>query len=76
MKAIVLRVQHHVKPRIQHQALRRYTTLPYATGGSICPLDGILLSPWSMPGGPYAGFNLGMSAVHEFGRVHARSFSV
>jgi hypothetical protein len=45
----------------------RYTTLPYYTNGDPSPLDGMVLSPWSMPGGPYAGFNLGMSAVHELG---------
>ena len=32
-------------------------------------LDGMVLNPYSMPGGAYSGFNLGMSAVHEAGCV-------
>ena len=47
--------------------LCRYTSVPYEIGDSPCPQDGMVLNPWSMPGGPYVGFDLGMSAVHEFG---------
>jgi hypothetical protein len=45
----------------------RYTSQPFDTQGSSQPLDGMVLNPYSMPGGAYSGFNLGMSAVHEAG---------
>ena len=46
---------------------RRYTSQPFYTGGAPQPLDGMVLNPYSLPGGAYSGFNLGMSAVHEAG---------
>ena len=31
------------------------------------PLDGMVINPYSLPGGAYSGFNGGMSVVHEAG---------
>ncbi len=45
----------------------RYTSQPFATNGVRQPLDGMVINPYSLPGGAYSGFNLGMSVVHEAG---------
>ncbi len=43
---------------------RRISTLPWYNAGS---QDGSVIHPWSLPGGPYTGYNLGNTVVHETG---------
>ena len=42
----------------------RISTLPWYNAGS---QDGSVIHPWSLPGGPYTGYNLGNTVVHETG---------
>ena len=42
---------------------RRLTSLPYNTGGSGDKLDGMVLSPYTLPGQAYSQYNLGLSCA-------------
>ncbi len=43
--------------------MRRLTSLPYNTGGSGDKLDGMVLSPYTLPGQAYSQYNLGLSCA-------------
>ncbi len=42
---------------------RRLTSLPYNTGGAGDRLDGMVLSPYTLPGQAYSQYNLGLSCA-------------
>ncbi len=46
-----------------HCSARRLTTLPYNTGGSGDSLDGMVLTPYTLPGQAYSEYNLGVSCA-------------
>jgi hypothetical protein len=39
----------------------RLTSLPYNTGGAGDQLDGMVLTPYTLPGQAYSEYNLGLS---------------
>ena len=51
-EAIILRCPSH-----------RLTSLPYNTGGAGDPLDGMVLTPYTLPGQAYQQYNLGLSCA-------------
>lgn len=42
---------------------RRLTSLPYNTGGAGDNLDGMVLTPYTLPGQAYSQYNLGLSCA-------------
>ena len=46
------------------RAVCRISTLPWYYAGN---QDGCVMHPWTFPNGPYGGYNLGNTVVHEVG---------